>query len=79
MSPEKMLDFLEENGHLILNFGKIWYYRTGWGKPHRKAKSLRDSIIKASLAVLQQDSVSEEALSGKTQDNGLSQRETPQT
>lgn len=77
MSPEKMLDFLEENDHLVMKYGKTWYYRAGWGKPHRRAKSLRDAIIKASLAALQQGSVSEATRNGTTQGSAQNQKETP--
>lgn len=42
------VDFLDKhNGEYILNVGIRWYWRSGYGKPHHRADSLRDAIDSA--------------------------------
>ena len=78
-NPEMMLEFLEKNFHLVLRVGGSWYYRAGLGKPYRKAKSLKDAIIKASLGALQQGFGDVGVQNGRTPSSDLGQTETQQT
>ena len=56
ITDTERLTFLEEkmNSHLI-NIGKRWYWRLGYGKPHRRADSLREAIDQAMLLSKEQN------------------------
>lgn len=38
------LDYLQELPESVIRLGNSWYWRTGYAKPHKKAKSLREAI-----------------------------------
>ena len=46
-SDLEILDWMDKNGHCVFCVGRVWYWKAGYGKPHHRAKSLREAVINA--------------------------------
>lgn len=45
LADAERLDYMQDKlPESVLRFGENWYWRHGYGKPHRRAKSLREAI-----------------------------------